>query len=165
MKDVIQDAMNEQLNAELYASHLYLAMSARFEDLNFPGFAHWMRAQSEEERDHAMRFYEFIDDRGGSVQVSSLDEPTVSFKTPVEAFQAALDHERKVTGAIHDLYELAETEKDYATHPFLEEFIKEQVEEEKTAQGIVDRLEMIGDDPSGLLLLDQQLGSRTGEAE
>lgn len=163
MKDVIQKAMNDQLNAELYASHLYLAMSARFEEQNFPGFAHWMRAQSEEERAHAMRFYEFIDDRGGSVHVGALDEPKVSFKRPLEAFQAALEHERKVTAAIHELYEQAEEEQDYASHPFLEEFIKEQVEEEKTAQGIVDRLEMIGEDPSGLLMLDQQLGGRGGE--
>lgn len=161
MKDVIEDAMNEQLNNELYAHYLYLAMSAHFEEEDWPGFAHWMKLQSQEEYDHAMRFYDFIHDRNGSVELEAIDKPTPSFDSPLDAFEQAFEHEQKVSQSIHDLYALAEEEGDYASHPFLEHFVEEQVEEEATTNHIVERLRKAGDDRGALLMLDNELAGRT----
>src|SRR5829696_677942 len=153
----IQKAINEQIKHEFFSSYLYLSMSAYFETLSLPGFARWMRVQSQEEHEHAMKFFDFLNDRGGSVELQALDQPAGEFQSP-------LDHERKVTALIHRLYELALKENDYATQTLLQWFITEQVEEEKNAGQIVEQLKMTGGEPSALLLLDRDLAGRGAAA-
>lgn len=160
LNKAIQDAINEQVKNELYSAYLYLSMSAYFEAVNLPGFAHWMRLQSQEEVSHAMKYFDFISDRGGRVVLQAIDQPPVEFQSPLDVFQRTLEHERKVTAMIHRLYELAVKENDYATQTELQWFITEQVEEEKRAHEIVERLKMIGDQGAALLMLDRQLGER-----
>ncbi len=156
-------ALNQQLNQELEAAYLYLSLAAHFDANNHPGFATWMRAQSGEENQHAMKFWEHIYDRGGKVELLAIDKPRADFSSPVDAFQAALAAEKHNTEQIHKLYELAVSEKDYPAQVFLNFFIDEQVEEEKSAQTLVDTLKQIGDSTSGLLLLDRELGQRGAE--
>ena len=157
----MQEAINEQIQNEFYASYFYLSMSAYCEGLNFPGFAHWMRLQGEEEMAHAMKLFDYLNDRGGRVVLQAIEKPPSEFKSLREMFQQALKHEQEVTLLIHNLYKIAKNEDDYPTEVELQWFIKEQVEEEKTAADIVDRLKMIKDDTIGMLMLDQELGSRT----
>jgi ferritin len=161
----LQDAMNEQIKNELYSAYLYLSMSAYCEAANLPGFAHWMRVQAQEEVGHAMKFFEFINDRGGRVVLQAIDQPPVQFQSPQALFEQTLEHEQKVTGMIHNLYALAVQEKDYASQVFLNWFEDEQVEEEKTASQILETLKMIGTQGPALVMLDQQLGKREAEAE
>ena len=156
----LQTALNEQIKNELYSAYIYLSMSAYFESINLPGFANWMRKQSQEEVNHAMKIFDFIHERGGRVELQAIDQPPVSFESPLKVFEMALEHEKKVTAMIHDLYKLAEEEKDYPTQVMLHWFIDEQVEEEKSASDVVEQLKRIGDDGVGLLLLDQKLGDR-----
>lgn len=165
MKQSIQDALNAQISKELYAAHLYLAMAAYFEQENLPGFAHWMRAQNEEEIGHAMRIFDFVNDNGGRVVLGGIDEPPAEFKGPVEVMRQALAHEQKVTEAINQLYELAQKEKAYPTQLMLQWFIDEQVEEERQVMDILARLELAGESPPALLMVDKELGSRGPEAE
>ena len=153
-------AMNEHLSKELYAAHLYLAMSAYFDANNLPGCAAWMRAQADEERTHGMKFYEYIYDRGGSVELMSLDKPPATFKSALDAFEQAHEHELHVSRAIDGLYAKALEEGDYASQVFLQWFIQEQVEEEKTSGTLVETLRMVGDSTASLLLFDRELGSR-----
>ena len=157
----IQNAINDQIKHEFFSSYLYLSMSAYFETLSLPGFASWMRVQSQEEHEHAMKFFDFLNDRGGSVELQALDQPVGEFQSPLDVFEQALEHERKVTALIHRLYELALKENDYATQTLLQWFITEQVEEEKTAREIVAKFRMVGSDPASLLDLDRELGART----
>jgi len=156
----LQDAMNEQINKELYSAYLYLGMSAYFEANNLPGMAKWMRTQFGEEQEHALKFFDFIVDRGGRVELKAIDQPETEFKSPLAVWEATLEHERKVTGLIHSLYEVALAEKDYAAQVMLHWFIDEQVEEEKNVTGIVDTLKMIGEKGQALVMLDRQLGER-----
>ena len=156
----VQEAINAQIAHEFYASHLYLAMSAHFEEINLPGFARWMRLQSEEEREHAMKFFDYLNDRGGSVELRAIDQPPAEFQSALDVFQQALEHERKVTGLIHGIYELALREGDYATQAFLQWFITEQVEEEKNASQVIEQIKMTGGQPGALFLLDRELGAR-----
>jgi ferritin len=157
----VQDAINEQIKNELFSGYIYLAMSAYFEDAGLPGFAHWMRAQATEEQEHAMKFFNFIYDRGGRVELQAIDKPPFEWASPLAAFEHALEHEQKVTGLIHDLYALAGKENDYATQVMLHWFIDEQVEEEKSASEIVDQLKMVEAKGSGLMVMDHHLGSRS----
>jgi ferritin len=157
----MQDALNNQINHEFYASYLYLSMSAYFDDANYPGFAQWMRIQSEEEYEHAMKIFKYINDRDGKVVLKSIQQPQTDFKSPLELFSMALEHEKKVTGLINELYATAAKENDYPTQVMLQWFISEQVEEEKTALGIVDQLKMIGDSSTAMIMLDRQLGARS----
>lgn len=159
----MEKVLNDQLNAELYAAHLYLSMAAYYESINLRGFAHWMRSQASEENTHALRFFDFINDREGRVTIQSLPEPPSDFGSCLGAMEAALKHERKVTGMIDDLYRTAQKHSDYASHVFLEWFVEEQVEEEKAAQDIIDSLNLIGDDKAGLFILDSKLGERSSE--
>jgi ferritin len=159
----LQDAMNEQIKNELYSAYLYLSMSAYCEAANLPGFAHWMRMQAEEEVSHAMKFYQFIHERGGRVVLQAIDQPPVEFQSPLNAFEQTLEHEQKVTAMIHDLYTLAAQEKDYASQAFLQWFVTEQVEEEDSATQIVETLKMIGDKGHALLMLDRELGRREAD--
>jgi len=157
------DAFNRQLNQELNAAYLYLSLAAYFDHANHHGFATWMRAQYTEENQHAMRFWEHIYDRGGKVELLAIDKPRTDFHSPLDAFEAALHAEKENTTEIHKLYEVAVAEKDYPAQVFLNWFIEEQVEEENSAQQIVDTLKQIGDSTSALLLLDRELGQRGTE--
>ena len=163
LSKTIQDTMNEQIKNELYSAYLYLSMSAYCEAINLPGFAHWMRAQSKEEVEHAMKFYGFIYDRGGRVVLQALDQPPIEYQSPLDIFEKTLEHEQKVTAMINDLYALAVQEKDYASQVFLQWFVDEQVEEEKSATEIVEMLKMVGDKGHALLMLDRELGRREGD--
>jgi ferritin len=157
----MQDALNGQITKEFYASQLYLAMSAHFEMLNLNGFAHWMRVQSDEEREHALKLFDFILERGGSVELGAIEQPPSEFGAPVEIFQQSLADERRVTGWINELYSRASSENDYASQVFLQWFVDEQVEEEANATEMIDRLTMAGDNKAALLMLDNELKERT----
>ena len=160
MGERLQEAINEQINKELYSAYLYLSMSAYCEAESLPGFAGWMRAQAQEEQEHAMRFFDYVNTRGGRVVLKAIEVPPPVWKSPLEMFEQVLDHERKVTGLINLLYQLALSENDYATQIELQWFITEQVEEEQSASAVVEQLKRIGDQPMGLLMLDRELGQR-----
>jgi ferritin len=160
----MQDAFNKQINAELFSSYLYLSMAAYFESRNLKGMANWMSVQAGEEHLHAMKFYDFINDRGGRVLLTQIESPETEWKSPLGAFEGAYKHELKISGMINDLMNLTMAEKDHAAHDFLEWFVKEQVEEEAAAQLIVEQLKLVGDNGVGLFMLDQQLGQRTAGA-
>jgi ferritin len=153
-------ALNEQINRELYSSYLYLSMSAHFQSVNLPGFAHWMALQSKEEYEHAMKIFHYIGERNGRVALEAIEKPPTEFKKPLDVMKQVLEHERNVSGLINRLYDMAMNEKDYPTQVMLQWFITEQVEEEKTAGDIIEQLKMVGDMPAGLIMLDRQLGSR-----
>lgn len=159
----MQDAMNEQINKELFSSFLYLSMAAYFEDKNLPGFAHWMRMQADEEREHAMKFYDFILDRGGRVMLKAIDAPKTEWSSNLEVAEEVAAHEAKVTASINALYELALKEKDYPAQVMLQWFISEQVEEEKNAAEIVANLKLIEERGTAVLMLDHRLAKRKGE--
>ncbi|HKP30630.1 MAG TPA: ferritin [Gemmatimonadales bacterium] len=161
MSTALQRAMNDQIQKEFYAHYLYLAMSAWFEERNFEGFAKWMRIQADEERNHAMRIFDFVLDRGGKVRLEAIPEPGSKWKTALEVFDAARKHEAMVSSSINDLYSRATAEKDYASQVMLQWFITEQVEEEKTSTSLAERLRLVGDSATGLIILDRQLGERT----
>ncbi len=156
----IQDAINTQINEELYSSYLYLAMAAHFDAENLSGFAHWMKVQAEEERSHAMKFYSYIYDRGGNVVFKGIAQPPAKFKSPIDVFKQVLEHELKITKSITKLYEMAVKEKDYASQILLQWFINEQVEEEKNDTEIINQLEMLGDSPVSLMMMDRRLAER-----
>jgi ferritin len=156
----VQNAINEQIKNELYSAYLYLAMSAYFESQTLPGLAHWMRKQAAEEQGHALKFFDFVNERGGRVELRAIDQPPLEFDGPLAVFEATLQHERKVTGMIHDLYALSLQEKDYATQVMLQWFIAEQVEEEAHATEIVEHMRMLGQKGQALLMLDARLGAR-----
>jgi len=157
----LQDAINEQINSELYSAYLYLSMSAHFQAENLPGFAHWMRVQYKEETTHAMKLFDYIYERGGCVLLGKIEQPPSKFKSALEIFKQVLAHEEKITKAINKLYELALKEKDYPTQIMLQWFIKEQVEEEKNDNDVIAQLEMIGDAPAAMVMLDRQMGARS----
>lgn len=158
----IEDAFNEQLRNELQASYIYLSMSAWFEEQDYPGMAAWMQGQSQEERDHAMRFYDHVHQRDGIVHLGSLDAPQESWDDPLDVFESALAHEEKVTGQVHDLVQTARKEGDLAAERFLDWFVDEQVEEEDTLRNIIAQVRMAREDPGALFQLDRELGSRGG---
>jgi ferritin len=161
----MQDAMNEQINKELFSSFLYLSMAAYFTDKNLDGFAHWMHLQADEEYEHAMKFYDFILDRGGRVYLKAIDAPATDWKSNLEVAEEVAAHEAKVTASIQDLYELALKEKDYAAQVMLQWFITEQVEEEKSAADLVAKLKLIEERGTAVLMLDHRLSKRKGEEE
>ena len=158
----MQKALNDQVRKEFGASYLYLSMAAYFAEKNLNGFARWMRLQAMEEAKHAMKIFDYVEDRGGRVTLEGIDRPPPDFPSPVAVFEHARDHEAKVSAGIFALFELAGGEKDWATQAMLQWFITEQVEEEKTSSQIVDTLKMIGDNASGLYMFDKELGRRGG---
>ncbi len=160
MKDAVREAMNEQIKHELYSAYLYLSMAGSFEAANLSGFAYWMREQSDEERGHAMKFFDFLLHRGEHVQLRAIEAPPYAFRSPLDTFEQALEHEKEITSHIHRLYELAVQENDYPAQVMLNWFVGEQVQEEQMATEIVGRLRMAGDDSAALLLLDGELGKR-----
>lgn len=163
MNERIEKGFNEQINEELFSSYVYLGMAAHFESLNLGGFASWMRHQAQEEVEHAMRFFTHINRRGGRVTLKAIGEPPSDFGSPLEAFEKALAHEQHITGTINTLYEMALEEKDYPAQLELQWFIDEQVEEEENTGNVVELLKMAGDNKGALLMLDRELGKRTGE--
>lgn len=161
LKETIQNALNTQLAREMYSSNLYLAMAGYFQSINLKGFAHWMRLQAQEETTHAMKFFDYLLDRGGIVKISTIDAPPSSWDSPLSAMEDSLKHEQYVTQNINSLADLAIKEGDHATQIFLQWFVTEQVEEEATVSEIVEKLKMIGDWKGGLLMIDNELGKRT----
>lgn len=164
LSEKMQSALNEQINAELWSAYLYLSMGMQFENSGLSGVANWFKIQFKEEQAHAEIFMNYINQRGGRVILKPIDEVPTQWTSPLEAFKATLDHERKVTALINNLYAIAESEHDYATRDRLTWFISEQVEEEETAQQLIDKFSLIGNDGMGLYMLDQELGSRVYNA-
>ncbi|MEX0774182.1 MAG: ferritin [Phycisphaeraceae bacterium] len=157
----IEAALNKQINHEITAAYHYLAMAAWCEHESLTGFASWMKLQRQEELKHAQRFFDYLNDRGGTVALQPIEAPKGKFKSPKDVFLRAFELEQINTKAIYDLYQLALDLKDFATQSMLKWFIDEQVEEEKTAREIEDLLELAADNKSALLLLNRQLGERT----
>ncbi len=160
ISETMQEAINEQIKHEFYSANMYLAMSAYFECRSLPGFAKWLRVQFQEEQGHALKFYDYLIQRGGRVKVHEIAQPPFEWEGNLEAFQAVLTHEQKVTSLIDKLYAQAVKEKDYATEVELHWFISEQVEEEKNAADIVEQLLLIDARGTAVLMLDHQLGKR-----
>ena len=160
IKEKIQKALNQQLNAELFSSYLYLSMAAYFESINLKGFANWMRVQTQEELVHAMKFYDFIIERGGKAVLASIEGPPTEWESPLAVFEHAYQHEQKVTGLINKLVNLATAEQDHATNNFLQWFVAEQVEEEASADEVVHKIKLMGDASGGLFMLDRELAQR-----
>jgi ferritin len=163
IKKTMESELNRQMNREFYSSFLYLSMAAYVESLNLRGMAKWLRLQAGEEMKHGMKFYDFIFERGGAAKIDSMPKMPTSWKSPLDAFRAAYEHEQKVTAWIHDIYGKAEAQKDHATKVFLNWFVDEQVEEEDQTREIVNNLKMIKDSKSALFMYDKALGERKGD--
>ncbi|SDK43315.1 ferritin [Maridesulfovibrio ferrireducens] len=157
---VLEKALNEHLNAEMYSAYLYLSMSAYFSDTGLSGFANWMRVQAKEEQFHAMKFYDYINERGGKVLLTAIEAPQQDWASPLEAVQAVLEHEKKVTALINGLVDLAIDERDHATNIFLQWFVTEQVEEEDNVNEILNKLKLAGTQGNGMFMLDKDLAAR-----
>jgi ferritin len=160
LSEKIQNALNGQLHAELYSSYLYLSMNAYFKSINLDGFANWMYAQAQEEMMHAMKFYEFVNQRGGRVLLSAIEAPPTDWDSLQAVFEDTLKHEQKVTGLINDLVEVAMAERDHATQIFLQWFVTEQVEEEESVGNVLEQLKLLGDAKGGLFMMDRELAKR-----
>ncbi len=160
LKPKIEDAFNDQLNAEAFSAYLYWSMSAYFESINLQGFASWMRVQALEEMTHTEKFFKFIAERGGRVKLAAIEAPAVEWDSPLAAFEAALAHEVLVTGRINKLMDLAVEKSDHAAQIFLQWFVTEQVEEEASADAVIQKLKLAGDAPGALFMIDQEMGQR-----
>jgi ferritin len=156
----MEKALNAQVNAEMYSAYLYLSMSAFFQSKSLSGFAGWMRVQAQEEMVHAMKLYDFINERGGRVILEQIEAPPTDWDSPLATFEAVYEHEQKVTGLINELVELALEKHDHATNIFLQWFVSEQVEEEDSANDVVEKIKLVGDAKGGLFMLDRELGQR-----
>lgn len=157
----MEDALNEQINAELWSAYLYLSMGMQFENAGLNGVANWFKVQFQEEQAHAEILMNFVNQRGGRVLLKPIAAVDTDWATPLDAFKATLVHEQKVTAMINNLYSIAEEEKDYATRERLVWFVNEQVEEEDSAQELIDKFTLIGNDGMGLYTLNQELAART----
>ena len=160
LSEKVEKALNGQINAEMYSAYLYLSMSAYFQSISLSGFASWMKVQAQEEMVHAMKLYDFVNERGGRVTLQQIEAPQIEWDSSLAVFEAVYAHEQKVTGLINDLVELALTEHDHATNIFLQWFVTEQVEEEDSANEVVQKIKLIGDAHGGLFMLDRELGQR-----
>jgi ferritin len=156
----LHQALNDQIKEELYSAYIYLGMAAWFETQALPGFAHWMRLQSNEEMEHAMKFFGYINERGNNVVLQALDQPPAEYDSPLAAIEETLKHEQFITGKIHALYALAQEEKDYPSFSVLQWFVDEQVEEEESATEILEALKRVGDKGQGLIMIDRWLAQR-----
>jgi ferritin len=163
MDPQIQDALNEQIRAELHSAYVYLGMSAHFAEKNYDGFSHWMKLQAQEELEHAMRIYEYVLHRGGHVDLRAVEAPGDDLGSPLQIFELALAHEKKVTAMIHAIFDLAREKNDYATEQEFQWFVTEQVEEEDSAGRAVEQLRMAEGSLPALLMLDERFGARTEE--
>ncbi|HNW88552.1 MAG TPA: ferritin [Bacteroidales bacterium] len=156
----MEKALNDQINAEFFSSYLYLSMAAYFERINLAGFANWMRIQEKEENAHGMMFFNYINERGGTVELQAIEKPAGDWKNPIKVFEEVLKHEQKVTALINNLVNIAIQEKDHATNNKLQWFVAEQVEEEANASEILEQLKIVEGKGQGLLLLDRELKTR-----
>ncbi len=154
------DAFNRHINAEFYSSYLYLSMSTYCDSIDLPGFAHWMRVQSEEEYTHAMKFIDYLEDRDSRVSLLPIEQPPIEFDSVEDVMRQTLAHEQHVTGLINELYGAAASAGDYATQIMLQWFVTEQIEEEKTARDVIAALDMVKGRSDALLLLDREMGAR-----
>lgn len=157
----IEDALNEQINAELWSAYLYLSMSLHFQHDGRPGIANWFMIQFQEEQAHALALMNYMNARDAKVVLKSIADVPTTWDSPKAAFEATLEHEKNVTKMINDLYAMAEEEKDFATRQKLNTFVAEQVEEEDSVRQIIDDLSLVGEDGTGLLQIDRELGART----
>jgi ferritin len=160
----VRDIMNEQIKNELESQYIYLSMVAYFHEHNLDGMAHWMRVQSHEETTHAMKFFDHITDRGGTVKLLDMKQLKTSWASPLEAWKDAYAHEQFITSKIHAILKVVREESDYTAEPMLNWFVKEQIEEEKNTSGIMAQMERIGDSKDGLYLLDKELAARAWPA-
>jgi len=158
-KKLLQE-MNLQINKEMYSGYLYLSMAAHFESENLPGFSHWMTMQAEEELEHAMKFFNFLNEIGERVELDTIEKPDTEFDDPIKVFEQVLEHEKYVTSRIHLLYDLAVEKNAYPTQMFLQWFVNEQVEEEANATAILEMLKIGGAKGNALLMIDRQLAAR-----
>jgi ferritin len=156
----MEKALNGQVNAELYSSYLYLSMNAYFKSVNLDGFANWMYAQAQEELMHAMKFYDFINQRGGRTLLAAIEAPPDQWDSPLAVFEDTLKHEKKVTGLINGLVDIAMEERDHATQIFLQWFVTEQIEEEESVGNVLEQLKLLGDAKHGLFMMDRELATR-----
>ncbi len=156
----MEEALNNQLNAEVYSGYLYLAMAAYFEDTDLSGFANWMRVQAQEELSHGMKFYDYLVQRGSRVSLSEIEKPQFEWDSPVDVFEHVLSHEKTVSGMIHDLVDLAIEEGDHPTNNFLQWFVAEQVEEEDSANTALNKVKLASEASNGLFLADADFGAR-----
>lgn len=160
MGEKMEQALNDQVNAEWYSANLYMAMSAYFQAENLPGFAGWMYAQALEELTHGMKIYNFINEAGGRAVIKGIDAPPAAWESPEAAFRDACAHEQKVTGLINSLVDLAVSQKEHAANTMLQWFVEEQVEEEASVDAVLKKLERAGDGAGVLFMIDRELGSR-----
>ena len=160
LHEKMEAAINDQINAELYSGYLYLSVSAYFKSLNLDGAAMWMLAQSQEEQIHAIKLFDYVFTRGGTVKLATIEEPPAEWDSPLAAFEAALQHEQYITGRINDLVALATELKDHASAGFLQWYVDEQVEEEESVGGVVEKLKLVSEAPGGLAEMDRELGTR-----
>ena len=156
----MEKAINKQLNAELYSSYLYLSMGAFFESTDLSGFASWMRVQAQEELSHAMKFYDYLVTRGARVTLTMIEAPPTEWESPLAVFDHVYKHEQMVTGLINKLVDLAISISDHASNNFLQWYVAEQVEEEESSSGVLQKVKLAGGDTGALLMLDQELGQR-----
>jgi len=156
----LQDALNRQINEEYYSSYIYLAMAAYLEDINLDGCAHWMRMQAQEEHQHAMKIFDYMIDRGARVELFEVKAPPKEWESPIDTFEASLEHEKYMTENINKLADLAITEKDHATNNLMQWYVSEQVEEEAQVDDILKKLAMMGNDGPGLFMMDRELKNR-----
>lgn len=161
LKTTVEQALNKQINGELYSAYLYLAMSTHLQSLNYIGGASWFRVQAQEEMSHVMKLYDYVMERGGKAELTAIEAPPAEWESPLAAFEAAYQHELHVSGLINKLVDLAIKESDHATNNMLQWFVAEQVEEEASANEIVQKLKLAGNDGGGLLIIDQELAGRT----
>lgn len=160
IKEKVQEALNEQIKWEFYSAYLYLSMAAYFGFVNLPGFANWMKVQAQEELVHAMKLFDFVTERGGKVTLAAVDAPPSEWDSPLAVFEATYEHEQVVTGRINALVDLAAAESDHATNQMLQWFVTEQVEEESSADEMVQKLKLVGKEGGGLFMLDRELALR-----
>jgi len=160
MNAKVHELLNAQINKEFYSAYLYLEISNYFDERGLDGFANWYMVQAQEERDHAMLFYTYLQNNSQKITLDAIAKPDVKIEADMDALQASLKHELYVTSLINDIYAAAYEVKDFRTMQFLDWFVKEQGEEEKNANDLITKLEMFGSDPKSLYMLDQELGTR-----
>ena len=159
LSEKMEEALNEQINKEMYSAYLYMAMSAHSKHMGLDGFANWFMVQYQEEMTHAMKIYDYINEQGGQVKLRAIKEPPSEFESPLDMFEKTLEHEKFITKSINELMDLAIKENDHATQIFLHWFVTEQIEEEANDNEIIAKLKLVGDG-NGLFMLDKELAAR-----
>ncbi len=160
----VHELLNQQINKELYSAYLYLDFSNYFKRVGLDGFANWYMIQAQEERDHAMLFYQYLQNENQIVTLEAIDKPDKQFSAHIEVLEAGLEHEKYVTSLINDIYAAAYDVKDFRTMQFLDWFVKEQGEEETNANDMITKMELFGSDPKSLYMLNQELAARVYSA-